>query len=69
MTELYLAKDGKRYRSIGCVQCCSPVDSSAETIDDIICELKATKVGERSGRAQDKEAAYMMQKLRSLGYM
>ena len=32
-------------------------------------ELKTTKISERSGRAQDKESAYMMQKLRSLGYM
>jgi sulfate adenylyltransferase subunit 2 len=69
ITDLYLAKNGKRYRSIGCTTCCSPVDSDADTIDKIIEELKTTKVGERSGRAQDKETAYMMQKLRSLGYM
>lgn len=69
ITELYLAKDGKRYRSIGCVPCCSPIPSNAATIDEIVEELKTTKVSERSGRAQDKETAYMMQKLRSLGYM
>ncbi|OXU15251.1 sulfate adenylyltransferase subunit CysD [Sedimentisphaera salicampi] len=66
---LYFAKNGKRYRSIGCETCCGPVDSNAETIDDIIAELKSTKVSERSGRAQDKEDDYMMQKLRTLGYM
>ncbi len=38
-------------------------------MDKIIEELKTTKVSERSGRAQDKESAYMMQKLRALGYM
>jgi 3'-phosphoadenosine 5'-phosphosulfate sulfotransferase (PAPS reductase)/FAD synthetase/intein/homing endonuclease len=69
VTELYFAKEGKRYRSIGCVPCCSPVDSNAATIDEIVEELKTTKTSERSGRAQDKETAYMMQKLRSLGYM
>jgi len=69
ITGLYLSKDGKRYRSIGCVPCCKPIESSAKTIDEIIEELKTTKIGERSGRAQDKETAYMMQKLRSLGYM
>ena len=37
--------------------------------DKIVEELKTTKISERSGRAQDKESAYMMQKLRSLGYM
>ncbi|HOX39119.1 MAG TPA: sulfate adenylyltransferase subunit CysD [Candidatus Brocadiia bacterium] len=68
-THLYLAKNGKRYRSIGCVTCCSPVASNAATIDDIIEELRTSKVSERSGRAQDKEDAYTMQKLRALGYM
>ena len=67
--ELYFAKSGKRYRSIGCKCCCNPIDSDADTIDKIIEELRNTKIAERAGRAQDKEAAYMMQKLRSLGYM
>jgi sulfate adenylyltransferase subunit 2 len=69
IVDLYLAKNGKRYRSIGCEPCCSPVESDADTIDKIVEELKTTKTSERSGRAQDKERAYMMQKLRSLGYM
>ena len=68
-TSLYFAKNGKRFRSIGCETCCGPVDSDADTIDKIVDELKTTKISERSGRAQDKESDYMMQKLRSLGYM
>lgn len=67
--KLYLAKNGKRYRSIGCAPCCQPINSNADNIDKIIKELKTTKIAERSGRAQDKERAYMMEKLRSLGYM
>jgi sulfate adenylyltransferase subunit 2 len=66
---LYFAKNNKRYRSIGCEPCCSPIESQADSIDEIIEELESTKVSERSGRAQDKESAYIMQKLRSLGYM
>ncbi|UCB45917.1 MAG: sulfate adenylyltransferase subunit 2 [Spirochaetota bacterium] len=66
---LYFAKEGKRYRSIGCSPCCAPVDSDADTIKKIVSELKKTRVAERSGRAQDKEDTYTMQKLRSLGYM
>lgn len=71
---LYFAKQGKdgvkrRYRSIGCHTCCNPVESEADNLDKIVKELETTKVDERSGRAQDKEKAYMMQKLRSLGYM
>ncbi len=69
VTSLYFAKNGKRFRSIGCETCCNPVASEADTLDKIIEELKVSKVSERSGRAQDKESAYMMQKLRSLGYM
>lgn len=69
VVDLYFAKNGKRYRSIGCEPCCSPVNSNADNVDKIVEELKTTKVAERSGRAQDKERAYMMQKLRALGYM
>jgi len=69
IVSLYLAKGGKRYRSIGCECCCNPIDSNADTIDKIVEELRISKISERSGRAQDKESAYMMQKLRSLGYM
>jgi len=66
---MYFAKDGKRYRSLGCEPCTSTVDSEAKTIDEIVEELKTTKIAERSGRAQDKEKAFTMQKLRALGYM
>ena len=69
VVDLYFAKNGKRLRSIGCKTCCGPVDSEADSIDKIIEELKTSRVSERSGRAQDKEDAYTMQKLRSLGYM
>ena len=73
VVDLYFAKNinGKmmRYRSIGCETCCNPIDSEADNLEKIVEELRTTKVAERSGRAQDKERAYMMQKLRSLGYM
>lgn len=69
IVDLYFSKNGKRYRSIGCETCCNPIDSTAENVDKMIEELETTKIAERSGRAQDKERAYMMQKLRSLGYM
>jgi len=69
MVSLYLSKEGKRYRSIGCAPCCSPVASDAATVDDIIDEISTSASSERAGRAQDKENLYTMQKLRSLGYM
>lgn len=66
---MYFAQNGKRYRSLGCMPCTKPIDSNADTIDKIVNELKTTKIAERSGRDQDKEKAFMMQKLRALGYM
>jgi len=69
MVSLYFAKNGQRYRSIGCQTCCMPIPSNANTISKIVHELETTKISARSGRAQDKENAYTMQKLRSLGYM
>jgi sulfate adenylyltransferase subunit 2 len=66
---MYFARNGKRYRSLGCEPCTNPVDSTASNIDEVVEELKTTKVAERSGRAQDKESSFTMQKLRALGYM
>jgi len=66
---LYFAKNGKRYRSLGCMPCTVPIPSTASNIDEIVQEIKTSKTPERAGRSQDKEKAYMMQKLRSLGYM
>jgi len=66
---LYFARDGKRYRSLGCTQCTVAVPSTATTIDAIIDELRNTSTAERSGRMQDKERENVMQRLRALGYM
>lgn len=67
--DLYFAKNGKRYRSVGCAPCTGTVDSTAANLDEVIAELRSTKVGERAGRAQDKVDRYAMQKLRAKGYM
>ncbi|MBU1131201.1 sulfate adenylyltransferase subunit 2 [Patescibacteria group bacterium] len=69
VNELYFAKNGQRYRSLGCMPITKPIKSQADTIDKIIEELKNSTEAERAGRAQDKEQMYTMQKLRSLGYM
>ena len=69
VVELYFAKNGMRYRSLGCMPITKPVKSNASTVSEIVKELEETKTAERSGRSQDKEKAYMMQKLRALGYM
>lgn len=67
--DLYFAKEGKRFRSLGCKPCTYPIESNATTIDQIIDELTNTQISERAGRAQDLEDTYAMQKLRVKGYM
>ncbi len=66
---LYFAKDGKRYRSLGCEPCTKPIESNASTIDEIVAELEVTTIPERAGRSQDKDKEQIMRKLRSMGYM
>lgn len=69
VVDLYFARDGRRYRSLGDQDITSPVDSDAATIDDIITELVTTRVAERSGRAMDHEAEDAFERLRGAGYM
>lgn len=66
---MYYARNGRRYRSLGCEPCTFTIESNAATMDEIVEELRTTRIAERSGRAQDKEKSYTMQKLRALGYM
>ncbi len=64
--------EGKRYRSLGCLPCTTPVESSARTVGEIVAELRGGKfanIAERSGRAQDKEDGGGLEDLRRDGYM
>jgi sulfate adenylyltransferase subunit 2 len=69
LIDLYFAKGGKRYRSLGDMDITSPVPSTAVTIDDIIMELRTTNTSERAGRAMDHEAEDSFERLRRNGYM
>ena len=69
VVQLYFARNGRRYRSIGCATCCLPIRSNASTVEQILTELETSATSERAGRAQDKEVPHAMQKLRALGYM
>ncbi|WP_029581683.1 sulfate adenylyltransferase subunit CysD [Bradyrhizobium sp. URHD0069] len=66
---LYLAKDGKRYRSLGDQDITNPVASTASSIEEILIELDGTKVPERSGRALDHETEDAFERLRVAGYL
>jgi sulfate adenylyltransferase subunit 2 len=66
---MYFAKNGRRFRSLGCMPITKDVPSAATTIDEIIEELKITRTSERAGRAQDHHERNAMQKLRAKGFM
>ena len=67
--ELYFARDGKRFRSLGERDITFPIDSRADSIDAIIDELRATRSEERAGRAMDHEREDAFERLRAAGYM
>lgn len=69
LCNLYFAKDGMRYRSLGEKNITKPVPSNASNIEEIIKELETTNTSERAGRAMDKETEDSFEKLRSQGYM
>ncbi len=69
IVDLYYAKNGQRYRSLGDQDITFPIASTASTIDEVIEELRGTKVSERSGRAMDHEAEDVFERLRAAGYM
>jgi sulfate adenylyltransferase subunit 2 len=66
---LYLARDGKRYRSLGDEDITRPIASPAATIDAIIAELRETRVPERLGRLLDHETEDAFERLRTAGYL
>ena len=69
VVNLYFSKKGKRYRSLGDQDITFPINSNAKTVNEIIEELKVSKVSERSGRAMDHEEENVFERLRSKGYM
>jgi sulfate adenylyltransferase subunit 2 len=69
VVDLYFAKNGKRYRSLGDQDITNPMASTATTIPEIIAELEATRAPERAGRAMDRETEDAFERLRADGYM
>jgi sulfate adenylyltransferase subunit 2 len=69
LIDLYFARDGRRYRSLGCAPCTASCESGARSVAEIVAELRTTRLAERSGRAQDQADSHAMQKLRTKGYM
>jgi len=66
---LYFAREGRRYRSLGCVPCTSSTPSHAVSVEGICDELRISRTSERSVRAQDQESEAAFEILRRDGYM
>jgi len=66
---LYLARGGKRYRSLGEKNITVPIESTAGNIEEIIAELEVTRAPERAGRLMDHEREDAFERLRATGYM
>jgi sulfate adenylyltransferase subunit 2 len=54
---------------LGCWPITKSIESSVDTLEGIVAELKTTKTSERAGRAQDHHERNAMQKLRAKGFM
>ncbi|MFT8711830.1 sulfate adenylyltransferase subunit CysD [Komagataeibacter rhaeticus] len=69
LVDLYFARDGKRYRSLGDQDITSPVESNATTVAEVIAELETSRTSERAGRAMDHESEDAFERLRVAGYL
>jgi sulfate adenylyltransferase subunit 2 len=57
-----------RFRSLGCYPLSAAVESHAETLDDIIDEMRASRTSERQGRLIDSDESASMEKKKREGY-
>ena len=57
-----------RFRSIGCYPFTAAVASDATTLDEIVAEMRTTKVSERSGRLIDSDQDSSMEMKKREGY-
>jgi sulfate adenylyltransferase subunit 2 len=57
-----------RFRTLGCYPLSGAVESDAETLDEIIAEMKASTTSERQGRLIDTDEAGSMEKKKREGY-
>ncbi|AFD07330.1 sulfate adenylyltransferase subunit CysD [Solitalea canadensis] len=71
----YINMDGEevyetdvRFRTVGDMSCTAAVLSTADNVDDIITEIKASTISERGARFDDKRSEAAMEKRKLAGY-
>lgn len=57
-----------RFRTLGCYPLTGAIESEADTVEDIVRELMATRSSERQGRAIDADSASSMEHKKQEGY-
>jgi sulfate adenylyltransferase subunit 2 len=57
-----------RFRTLGCYPLSGAVESDADTLDEIIDEMRASTTSERQGRLIDTDEAGSMEKKKREGY-
>ena len=57
-----------RFRTLGCYPLSGAIESDADSIEDIVDEMKTARVSERQGRLIDTDEAASMEKKKREGY-
>jgi sulfate adenylyltransferase subunit 2 len=57
-----------RFRTLGCYPLTGAIESEAATLEDIVSEMRLTRVSERQGRLIDSDEAASMEKKKREGY-
>ncbi len=57
-----------RFRTLGCYPLTGAIESTADTLTDVIAEMMASRVSERQGRVIDRDQAGSMEKKKQEGY-
>lgn len=57
-----------RFRTLGCYPLTGAIESNAETLDDIISEMRAASTSERQGRLIDSDESASMERKKRDGY-
>ena len=57
-----------RFRTLGCYPLTGAIESEAATVEDIVAEMKQSRVSERQGRLIDHDDAASMEKKKEEGY-
>jgi sulfate adenylyltransferase subunit 2 len=57
-----------RFRTVGDMSCTAAVESTADTIEKVVAEIRDSKISERGARIDDKRSEAAMEKRKQQGY-